>query len=218
MVTEWAEMKRGKVAWDENTRIITITFTETIFQIKYPVELKPGQYVIYDNNKAYAEVDVLNARYQKEVTDAHSDYVLLGFLGVAGAGGARIASASKNVDKATDVIETVSSKAGVSGNIIRSLDDVSPSIRDAFGPDARITTLTQDTIVYRYHGGTSEAIGPWFTTNKTTNPIADLALPPTNSAKYVDEVVLPKGTKVIEGTVAPNYTQPGGGYQYYVLR
>ena len=34
--------------------------------------------------------------------------------------------------------------------------------------------------------------------------------------KYVDTYVIPKGTTILEGTIAPNFGQPGGGYQYYV--
>ncbi len=100
-----------------------------------------------------------------------------------------------------------------------SLSNVNPSVRSAFGSDAKVTTLTKDTTVYRYHGGTSQASGRWFTPNQTTNPAADLALPPGNSAQFVDTVVLPKGTRILEGTVAPQpqWGQPGGGYQYYVL-
>jgi hypothetical protein len=32
----------------------------------------------------------------------------------------------------------------------------------------------------------------------------------------MDTYVIPKGTTILEGTVAPNFGQPGGGYQYYV--
>jgi hypothetical protein len=83
----------------------------------------------------------------------------------------------------------------------------------------KITTLTEDTTVYRYYGGNSQASGTWFAPNKVLNPTAELALPPGNTAKFIDEVVLHKGTTVIEGTVAPpsQWGQPGGGYQYYVL-
>jgi hypothetical protein len=105
---------------------------------------------------------------------------------------------------------------------VKSLSDVSPNIRNTFGSDAKITTLTKDTTVYRYYGGSSQASSSWFTPNKVANPAAELALPPGNTAQFVDKVVLPKGTTVIEGTVAPQSWNggpllPGGGYQYYVL-
>jgi len=80
--------------------------------------------------------------------------------------------------------------------VIKSLDDVSPSIRNAFGSDARITTLTKDTTVYRYYGGNSQASSTWVTPNKVTNPVSELALPAGNTAQYVDKILLPAGTRV----------------------
>ncbi len=46
--------------------------------------------------------------------------------------------------------------------------------------------------------------------------MADLALPSGNTCKYIDTYLIPKGTQILEGTVALNFGQPGGGYQYYV--
>jgi hypothetical protein len=108
---------------------------------------------------------------------------------------------------------------GVEVNSGSGLESVSPNVRNAFGSDAKITTLTEDTTVYRYYSDKSQASGKWFTPNQVVNPNAELALPPRNTAQYMDVVVLPAGTRVIEGTVAPqkNWMQPGGGYQYYVL-
>ena len=34
----------------------------------------------------------------------------------------------------------------------------------------------------------------------------------------MDTFIIPKGTIVLEGTVVPNFGQPGGGYQIYVPR
>lgn len=41
-------------------------------------------------------------------------------------------------------------------------------------------------------------------------------MPKGNSTQYMDTFIIPKGTKIIEGTVAPNFGQPGGGYQFYI--
>ena len=90
------------------------------------------------------------------------------------------------------------------------------SVKKAFTTDAKVTVLTEDKIVYRYHGGDSGAKSYWYTPKKTTNPGADLALPKGNTYTQVDKLVIPKGTEVLEGTVAPNFGQPGGGYQIYV--
>lgn len=49
----------------------------------------------------------------------------------------------------------------------------------------------------RYHGG-------------------DFVLPPGNTYQYMDTYIVPEGTTILEGTVAPNFGQPGGGYQFYV--
>ena len=51
---------------------------------------------------------------------------------------------------------------------------------------------------------------------QTSNPAADLALPQGNTYQYMDTYIIPKGTTILEGTVAPNFGQPGGGYQFYV--
>jgi hypothetical protein len=79
-------------------------------------------------------------------------------------------------------------------------------------------------VVYRYYGGTSQVagsdiVGRWFTPNQVANPVSDLALPSNNTAQYMETVTLPAGTRIIEGTVAPQtqWGVQGGGYQYYVL-
>ena len=90
------------------------------------------------------------------------------------------------------------------------------NVKNAFTSDAKATTLTKDLTVYRYHGGTSSGKSYWYTPNLTSNPAADLALPAGNTYQYVDTYIIPKGTTILEGTVAPNFGQPGGGYQIYV--
>ncbi|MBB6214118.1 hypothetical protein HNQ80_000187 [Anaerosolibacter carboniphilus] len=90
------------------------------------------------------------------------------------------------------------------------------NVKNAFTSDAKVTTLADDVTVYRYHGGTSSGKSYWYTPNQTLNPGADLALPSGNTYQYMDTYVIPKGTTILEGTVAPNFGQPGGGYQFYV--
>ena len=108
--------------------------------------------------------------------------------------------------------------AGNVDNFIKS--NVNPNfqqnVKNAFGSDAKVTTLTQDTTVYRYHGGTSSSKSYWYTPNQTSNPAADLALPQGNTYQYMDTYIIPKGTTILEGSVAPNFGQPGGGYQFYI--
>ena len=99
-------------------------------------------------------------------------------------------------------------------------DNVDPhfqqNVKGAFMDDATVTVLDKDVVVYRYHGGSSQGVSYWYTPNQTTNPAADLALPQGNTYEYMDTFIIPKGTIILEGTVAPNFGQPGGGYQFYV--
>ena len=89
-------------------------------------------------------------------------------------------------------------------------------VRAAFGSDIRATTLPRDVTVFRYYGGGSQPSSFWATPNKVANPRAELALPRSNTAEHVRAITLPRGTRVLEGTVAPNFRQPGGGYQFYI--
>jgi hypothetical protein len=103
--------------------------------------------------------------------------------------------------------------------IISGLD---PNVRNAFASDIKVSTLKRATTVYRYYGAGSEHSSNWYTPYQVDNPKLELALPPGNTAEYMDTVVLPRGTRVIEGTVAPRSWNggpllPGGGYQYYIL-
>ena len=90
------------------------------------------------------------------------------------------------------------------------------SVRSAFTDEIRVTVLEEDTIVYRYYGGTSASLSYWFTPKLLSDPIRELALPPTNTALSVMQYLIPKGTIILGGRVAPLFDQPGGGYQYYL--
>ncbi len=89
-------------------------------------------------------------------------------------------------------------------------------VKNAFTSDAKVTTLKNDTAAYRYSGVKSGGNGKWYTPNQTQNPIVDLALPKSNPATYVNKYIIPKGTTIIKGTVAPNFGQAGGWLQFYV--
>ena len=124
----------------------------------------------------------------------------------------------KQINAAKNNVKTTEDTGGIVDSFIKN--NVNPefqsNVKNAFCPDAKVTTLTQDKTVYRYHGGTSTGTSYWYTPNQTANPAADLALPPGNTYQYMDTYIIPKGTTIIEGTVAPNFGQPGGGYQYFV--
>ncbi len=81
---------------------------------------------------------------------------------------------------------------------------------------SKIVVLEKDTVAYRYYtAGKSDPRGNWLTPKKIDNPQSSLAL------KYegpyeVTEWVIPKGTEVLEGYVAMNFGQMGGGRQIFV--
>ncbi|SHE37787.1 hypothetical protein SAMN02745195_00329, partial [Thermoanaerobacter uzonensis DSM 18761] len=53
----------------------------------------------------------------------------------------------------------------------------------------------------------------WLTTELLKDPVNQLALPPGNKAGNIQQWIIPKGTKVLKGTVAPHWGKPGGAPQ-----
>ncbi len=93
------------------------------------------------------------------------------------------------------------------------------NIAKAFVGEPKIVRLTKDLKVYRYWGGEAREKGFWYTPKRYRFPGRArryLALPPTNTAENVSEFVIPKGTIILRGRVAPMFGQPGGGIQIYV--
>jgi len=86
----------------------------------------------------------------------------------------------------------------------------------AFNPGAEVVKLDKDLAVYRYYGGAANPRGRWVTTSPLDDPINQLALPPGSTAENMTKWVIPKGTEVFEGTVAPNFGRPGGAPQIYL--
>ena len=139
--------------------------------------------------------------------------------------GDEAAEVSKTIENVTDSLEDISTHKNLTkdaGNIVDDYikNNVSPhfrgNIKGAFKDDAKVTVLEKDIIVYRYHGGNSSSNGHWYTPKQTSNPASDLALPPGNTYQHKDIFIVPKGTTILEGTVAPNFGQRGGGYQFYI--
>lgn len=87
---------------------------------------------------------------------------------------------------------------------------------EAFNPGAEVVKLDKDLVVYRYHGGAANPKGRWVTTSPLTNPINQLALPPGSTAENMTQWVIPKGTEVLKGTVAPKFGRPGMAPQIYL--
>ncbi|MBQ2931644.1 MAG: minor capsid protein [Clostridia bacterium] len=137
--------------------------------------------------------------------------------------------AAKIGDDAAETVKDIGSANSANKNLTKDVgavvdnylkNNVNPhfrkNVKEAFESDAKVTVLKQDTIVYRYHGGVSSSNGHWYTPNQTSNPASDLALPPGNTYRHKDIFIVPKGTTILEGTVAPNFGQSGGGYQFYI--
>lgn len=88
------------------------------------------------------------------------------------------------------------------------------------------TVLTKDTTFYRVYGGVAEKVGRFLSRTPQNGGMQsqmDLALNPEwgNTAEYVIEVVVPKGTTIYEGTAAQTIYGGagillGGGSQVYI--
>ena len=87
---------------------------------------------------------------------------------------------------------------------------------EAFNPGAEVVKLEQDLVVYRYYGGAADPRGRWVTTEILTDPINQLALPPGSTAENFTTWIIPKGTEVLKGTVAPNFGRTGRAVQIYL--
>ena len=80
--------------------------------------------------------------------------------------------------------------------------------------------LQQETVMYRVWGGESGRVGQWLTPTRpksSTSARQLLALPDSNTAEYVSEVVVPAGTRIQVGRAAANFGQQGGALQVQLL-
>ncbi len=80
--------------------------------------------------------------------------------------------------------------------------------------------LQQDTVMYRVWGGESGRVGQWLTPTRprsSTSAQQLLALPDSNTAEYVSEVVVPAGTRIQVGRAAANFGRQGGALQVQLL-
>lgn len=87
----------------------------------------------------------------------------------------------------------------------------------SFEPETvRLNTAGTDVYGLRYHGGGSNEFGRYVT---DTLPATrqSLALPAENTMEHLSQFRLSEGAEYISGRVAPNFGQPGGGMQYYLL-
>ncbi len=100
----------------------------------------------------------------------------------------------------------------------------SPAIYAAFKRgECYVVRLTRDQTVYRYFDGKADTapgrLGHWWTNNlypTFSEAKAALSLPPVNEGLRIVTGVIPEGTKLLVGTAAANFGQPGGGLQVYI--
>ena len=105
---------------------------------------------------------------------------------------------------------------------------LSPDIAETFRSGSyTATTLSENTTFYRVYGGNAGKVGSYMSRtlqNGGMQSQIDLALNPLwgNTAEYVTEVVVPKGTTIYEGAAAPQDINGGagqllgGGNQVYI--
>jgi len=152
-------------------------------------------------------------------------------------GQASTALAAMGVGKAVGAAGSAIRKAATSGRAtVTGSQTFSPANPGPLPSDAansfsgatyRQTTLTQDTVFYRVHGGSAREAGRFMTRTPQGGGLQsqiDLALDPSwgNTAQHVTRVVVPRGTVIYEGTAAPQSIFGGagrligGGNQVYI--
>ncbi|MCI7305894.1 MAG: TNT domain-containing protein [Trueperella sp.] len=73
-----------------------------------------------------------------------------------------------------------------------------------------------DVFALRRYGGESKKLG-YYVTDTLPATRQSLALPPGNTMEHLSQFRLVEGTEYLSGRVGPNFGQPGGGRQYYLL-
>ncbi|HKV40042.1 MAG TPA: RHS repeat-associated core domain-containing protein [Blastocatellia bacterium] len=93
-----------------------------------------------------------------------------------------------------------------------------PDLEQPWAGTITSTVLEQDIVAYRVSSqGTP---GAWLTPIRpatSADAISSLALPPGNTASYVQEVVIPAGTRIQVGIANGAFGQTGGGIQIQLL-
>ena len=101
------------------------------------------------------------------------------------------------------------------------------AVINSFRGEPTLVQARQDIYVYRHSGGAAGATGsPWFTPAPYARPgnaQRYLALPQGNTAQNTNIFIIPAGTFVVQGRVAPQVGNPGfganavgGGFQIYL--
>jgi Pre-toxin TG len=89
---------------------------------------------------------------------------------------------------------------------------------NAFKPGAKTRVLKEDLKVYRYYDKAKPGSNPrgnWVSVKPVSNPVEELALKFDGDYEMV-EWIIPKGTEILEGIVAPNWNRAGGAAQIFI--
>lgn len=146
--------------------------------------------------------------------------------------GGRIARASRALKSTTKATTTVHQFPKVWGPHTRRPDHIPSSVVDSFrGGTFSERVLSQPVVMYRVSGGSSQKVGSYFSLtpqNGSAQSKFDLALLPEwgNSATHSHRVIVPEGTRILDGFAAPQTirdsqgnvlrTLHGGGSQVWI--
>ena len=87
----------------------------------------------------------------------------------------------------------------------------------AFKGVPQVTTVQQDTIVYRSWGGGAGKLSHWISPNYYGSAARSLlSIPATNTMEFTSTFLITNGTQVLSGIAAPLFGQIGGGIQWWV--
>ncbi len=85
---------------------------------------------------------------------------------------------------------------------------------NAFTEVSKARVLTEDLRVYRYYDPNyAKPRGTWVTTENLSMADAEKRLALQFPVTHRQEWIIPKGTEILDGTVAQNFGREGGGYQ-----
>ena len=214
------------------------SFSNTIQMVTHPVKtLKNIVHAVSHPRQTIVNIGKAVASRYKEFNSCNDGYRRGEIAGetvadvaqvVAGAGvGKNVAKVTANSAKAMNTARKVTQSSKVIGKgeaaVLDLMGEKAVGQLKNFRGTVKVIELTNDVKLSRYYGGNAQPVGRYLS-NGPISKIIDrvgLALPGEfNSMSGVAEIMVPKGTKMIKGTVgsqAKEYGFPfyGGRTQYY---